>query len=753
MSGILVSGMSDHFPIFVLYRNILKSNVIENIPGVEIRHRVINDNTLSNLYEALANHDFSEVLRCGDVDEAFSLFQNIIMNYYNNICPIISKTVSYKKYTKPWIDRGIKNEIRRREASLRLYHAGRVSLATYKSIRNKVTKIIRESKSTYFHRKFEEVSGDIKRTWSLLNNIIHPKVMKRRGYVDKLYIDGGFLSNPHDVADAMNRYFSTVGSNIANSFIDPPSHAEFLSGNYISSFFFAPATIDDIRNHIKSLKNKKCCLDSLPAFILKYVSDIISPVLCSLINLSISKSTFPSIFKKARVVPIFKGGDMNDVTKYRPISILNIFSKILEKHAYQQLYLYLESNNILSASQFGFRNKKSTTQGIMQHTGYIYDNLDKDDLVFTMYLDFKKAFDTVDHVILLSKLWHYGVRGGPHEWFRSYLVDRKQFVNINGVNSETCSINHSVPQGSNLGPLLFLLYINDLPSSSTYFNFQMFADDCCVSSTVPRSQINDIHTIINANLDNVAKWLTSNKIKINIDKTKYMIYSYRGENRFSQEICMGNDEIGQVNHIKFLGIILDSKLRFSYHVSLISSKISKNVGLMYKIRDFVPLSILKSIYYSMIYPYLSYSVEAWFNSPEYVRNAVIVLQKKAIRCMNFLDSRQHTADYFTSMKLLFLPDIFKFRISLYMCKVLVDSSYDLNLSRKLLTLQDQHEHLTRRRGDFLIPRYRKEKTRSHIHYLSVSVWNNIPNSIKELKTFSSFKRTYKNFLVSSFAGS
>jgi len=747
VSGIIVSAISDHYPIFAVYRNFFTDNLINEVASIS--YRLLNEKTLSSFSSALSEHDFSDIAQLENVDDSFKKFDDVIMHYFNAHCPIVTRTISYKQFTKPWIDRVIRGEIRKREKYLRLYQSGRISEANFKTVRNRVTRMIRDSKKSYFSKKFDEVKGDLKRTWAVINNVLHPNFDKKRGNIDKLNVRDSLISNPHDIANALNNYFSTVGSDIASSFVDPPDHNRFLSGNYLNSFFFSPVSVDDIYEYVSSLKNKKCHINSLPPCVLKKISNIVAPIMCFLINLSISKSSFPECLKVARVVPLFKGGSATELVNYRPISVLHIFAKIIEKHAFKQLYSFLERNSVLSADQFGFRIKRSTTQALLRHLGYIYDNLDDDNLVFSMYLDFKKAFDTVDHNILLSKLYFYGIRGEPYLWFKSYLTGRKQFVSVNGINSMIDSVSHSIPQGSNLGPLLFLVYINDLPNCSRSFKFQMFADDCCISYSVPRVNLDGAYALINSFLENVSVWLCSNKIKINSSKTKYMIYSYRGQYNLAGPIMIGGDLIERVNSVKFLGVVLDDKLRFSEHVLSISSKVSRSIGVLYKLRDFIPTHILRSLYYSMVYPYISYAIEAWFNAPNYISNSVVVLQKRVVRCINFLNYNDHTGAYFKNMRLLPLSSIYCLNISMYMYRTLSDEFYDRELYRKLNTFQDQHDHLTRNRDKYVMPRYRKVKTEANIHHSCIEVWNEMPDAVKSCKSLSTFKLAHKQYLIDS----
>ena len=228
-------------------------------------------------------------------------------------------------------------------------------------------------------------------------------------------------SHPKDIANALNEFFANVGSNIANSINSLDDHRSYLRDNYPNSFFFSSVTNENVKQCIMSLKNKKCGLNDFPVKVLKQISPVIVPILTYLVNLSVTNGIFPDCLKMSRVVPLFKGGDSALMSNYRPISILNIFSKILERLVHKQLYNYLESKNVLNDSQFGFRENKSTTQALVRHTNCLYESLDDDECVFSLYLDLKKAFDSVDHGIILNKMYHYGIRGLPHGWFCSYL--------------------------------------------------------------------------------------------------------------------------------------------------------------------------------------------------------------------------------------------------------------------------------------------------------------------------------------------
>ena len=256
----------------------------------------MNERTLGALFDSLSEYDFSPVYNILDIDEAFACFERIIMEHYNRFCPIKRRTVSYKDIVKPWIDTECKTVMKRRDNCYRLYKMGKMTRVAYNCIRNRVPLLLRGKKKSYFEGRFKEVKFDIKRMWSLINGIIKPSSKSKRGYIKELNVDGSIISDGLRIANELNDYFVNVGANISPSFMNNICHSQFLTENFSDSFFFAPATNEDIRKYI-SLKNKKCSIDCLPSSVFKHISSIVEPIMCHLINLSISSGTFPDSLK------------------------------------------------------------------------------------------------------------------------------------------------------------------------------------------------------------------------------------------------------------------------------------------------------------------------------------------------------------------------------------------------------------------------------------------------------------------------
>ena len=301
------------------------------------------------------------------------------------------------------------------------------------------------------------------------------------------------------------------------------SPTSFLKGNFPDSMFLSPVTSVEVDSYSSQMDNNKSIGPySIPVPLLKILKTHISPLISSLINDSFLCGIFPRKLKLAKVTPVFKKGFRQDKDNYRPISVLSIFSKIFEEAMFKRLYGYLESCNILYPLQFGFRQKCSTNHALIQITESIRNSTDNNEFGCGIFIDLKKAFDTVNHFIILSKLNHYGTRGKAYDWFHSYLSNREQFVCINGHNSDSLSITCGVPQGSILGPLLFLLYIEDLPNTSKLLSFHLFADDTNIFFS--RKNLNDLELILNQELHAVAEWMKSNRPALSISKTNFVLF-------------------------------------------------------------------------------------------------------------------------------------------------------------------------------------------------------------------------------------
>jgi len=342
--------------------------------------------------------------------------------------------------------------------------------------------------------------------------------------------------------------------------------------------------------------------------------------------LSFETGIFPDLCKHAKIKPIFKKADPLLCNNYRPISLLPIFSKIFEKIIYTRMYNFIDKNDLLYDKQFGFRNSHSTSHALISLTESIQSSLDNKNLVSGVFIDLAKAFDTVNHKILCDKMSYYGFRGKFNDLIKSFLSNRKQFVSINGCDSNSLDISCGVPQGSTLGPLLFILYINDLHYSLKYATASHFADDTCL--TYASKKPKTLETNLNYDLKNLNQWLCANRLSLNIDKTRLLLFhSKYNKKNYDINIKMKGIKLEPSQSVQYLGLYLDDNLSWDYHITQLSRKLSRANGVLSKLRHYVPISTLIQLYYSLFYSHMSYGILVWSLTAQKNLDKITVLQK------------------------------------------------------------------------------------------------------------------------------
>ena len=442
--------------------------------------------------------------------------------YFDHHFPIQQTKIKYSNRNE-WINKALKNEIIERER-LFIYkkkYPTQENIDVYKKFRNKNLSNQRKTERNYYKEQFELNENDIRKSWKVIKDVIGKHEHRLCNDHEDFYINSKLTIDKNQIANSFNNYFVNIGKSLAQQITSTINPLSYIDTN-IHSIYIPDISKNEIITVINTLKNSAPGNDEMPASILKHCIETYIDPLTYLVNLSINQGIFPDELKIAKVLPIYKSDDKQLIQNYRPISVLPFFSKIFEKIISNHLLNFIDTNNILYDNQFGFRKNHSTTHAIITLVERVSKALDTGKIVVGVYLDLKKAFDTVDHQILLNKLYAIGIRGHIHDWFKSYLSNRTQFVYYNNTTSEVKGISHGVPQGSILGPILFIIYLNDFSRASDILFSILFADDTTV--LIEGHSYNNIITVLNNELYKIDTWLQANKLTININKTHYMVF-------------------------------------------------------------------------------------------------------------------------------------------------------------------------------------------------------------------------------------
>ena len=737
-SGNLLVGISDHLPQYLIFENFQTYK----------RHEVKYYRKWKNFNNANFANDFNRVgwndmlqLYANEPDllfEKFFMEMNTLIDKHAPLTKLSNKQI--KKGVKPWVTKGLKISINKRDAFLTSLNneedqATKTELENkYKYYRNQIVKLTRKSKVNYFKAYFNSNIKNSKNVWKGITELIKTKTQKG-GHDDiTLNINGQLTADPVATSEEFNKHFATIADKIRetiNSNVDE-NFNNTLRNAPLNSLFFQPIQPNEVTKIISSLKPKANGPYSIPTKILKTVLAEVSEVLSELFNISLQTGKFFTPLKTAKVIPIFKSkGSSQDVNNYRPISLLSNIDKIFEKLIKSRLVAFLDDNKIIFKCQFGFRNKYSTTHALINLTELIRSNIDKGLYSCGVFIDLQKAFDTVDHEILLSKLHHYGVRGISNQWFRSYLTNRKQFVSIAGIDSMKRTVNHGVPQGSVLGPILFLIYINDLHHALQNCQTNLFADDTCLLSS--DSNLQSLETKVNSDLSRLSSWLRANKISLNVMKTEVLLF--RSKHKpvpYSMKLKLDDYELKLSNYVKYLGLFLDEFLTWTFHFDHLAKKLGRANGILAKLRYFVPATILNTLYYALFHSHMSYANTVW-GQGLFQNSRVGRLQKRCVRILTFSNFDAETSQLFESTG---IPTIAQ---AVFKCNVKLVHQTINKISPKVLQESFDfkvlsHAYETRNRNLKLLERP-KAKTLNYglksVKYQSILNWNQLLLHSKE----------------------
>lgn len=663
------------------------------------------------------------------------------------------KSKTFTKYKQVWSSDNLQLIIKERKQFWDLkknYPTNDFFSSRYKELQKLVEILSKSDKKNYYGNKFESSLHNPRYTWRVVNELIYNKSTESKSALPKeLIVNDVIYTKPTEICDVFNDFFINIGSNLASSnqtsSVSEPSITQRDRTNMNHLYEFAPVTETEIINIIKSLNsNAAAGYDEISSKVVKNSATKLAPILVELINDSFRTGCFPDSLKIARVLPIFKEGNSSDPGNYRPISVLPFLSKIYEMVIRNRMMQYLENINFINHDQYGFQRNANTTSACLNLIEEIYKNIELKQKTCSVFIDVRKAFDSVDHDTLITKLEEIGFKGKTIEMFKSYLLNRKQFVMIGEHNSSEKTIKTGVPQGSILGPILFIIFVNDLFDCSFHGSLQLYADDATLTygeSTYEILKEKMIQDILKFNT-----WMTNNKLSLNFKKTNFIIYHLKNSDvrNIFNEVCFDNHKIDRVNKTKYLGMIINETLNWNDHVDLVKKKVARFVGVLRRMSYLLDVKIKKQIYYAHIHSHIIYVNPIWSSVAEYKLKDLQVLQNKALKAIYNLPRLTPSKELYTGDRSDILPikHLTEYEINLLSFKInnkLIKSKFSFQITKEV------HSYTTRLANNFRSIFSRTNCTKNSILNRGVTSFNKLPDIIKNENKISVFKNKLKKY--------
>ena len=744
-SGIIHEDSSDHFPIFVSCSTHLSPQKAEF-------NTVFDNSKFEELSAYLSDHlqNFAEMT---DPEAAC----NFLLKTYQSGIQEFSKTIKHSRKTtalKPWVSPAILASINRRYQLFlnKSNNPTEQNKHLYNEYRNRLNGILREAKKNYVRQQLEVNKTNSKKLWQMLNETVRGTNSNNKLSNTFLNSDGEHTSDKHDIAESFNSFFISIGDKLQQEIPtrseDPLSHVQTPAEHILNLLHNTNSA--ELGNTIKQMKNVGAGIDGINANIFKHTYLAIINELVHLINICLANGVFPSALKMAVIKPVFKSGDKKVFNNYRPISILPYISKLLEKVIHLRIMTYLDNANILSSCQFGFQKNRSTYMPMLLLQENITKSFEKGNITCGLYLDLKKAFDTVDHTILVGKLEKYGFANSALNIIKSYLSNRKQCVEYYGARSTFKLVKIGVPQGSILGPLLFLLYINDFPNISQNIKFLLYADDTAIF--FESDKMSTLQQLVDTECTHICNWLEINKLSLNTQKTVFQLYKC---SNISQKLTvkLNGTQIKEEVKVKYLGMYIDANLKWASHIEQLSVILSRNIGAINRSKYLLNKQSLLMLYNALVLPYISYCCIIWgFTYPTYI-SKIETLQKRMVRIIDGQHRLAHSDPIFKGNNILKVKDIARHQLITVMHKKFTETLP--NEIESLFTLTIAPNIMTRSRRHFTETFTEKLYGTRVVSWIGPRLWNSViaPHfSITDIRTSSKYwiKKYIKKCFIESY---
>ena len=758
ISGVLNFPITDHLPLFALIRN--QGNTSKKIDKEkEVLWRFIDDRKKEKFLTIL-EEKLKTIDQTNHPEKILEKLTEATKGAIQICFPLKKMSNRAKKRALiPWFDTDIFRDEKTQSKLFRRFIKSNKpeDHKIYSNFRNMLSKKKYRAKRSYFQELLDDAKNnrDKAATWGVINKAFGKK---KKSKVCPARVEIGdqknptLSENPHDVANALNKHFTSVAKKLEKNLKKTNTkHTSYMGRENKSSMYLRYIEVYEIILEIKSIDAKKSMgYDEIPPKIIKWAPHLFAPVLKILFNKCIDMGYYPSGMKTAKVAPIYKDGDKNDLNNYRPISVLTQFNQLFERLLSKRYLNFFQKFDVITKKQYGFLKKHCTEHAILDLKEYILSRLDEKEVMAVLFLDLQKAFDTVNHDILLKKLYHYGVRGNAYRLLSSYLSGRQQYTKIGNCPSTLAQILFGVPQGSVLGPLLFLIYINDLPNASALLCW-LFADDTALALSSTNFQ--DLEIRFNIEISKVQDWLLANRLSVHyVDKTKYMLIKGPGLGvsrtgcAKNFKIHMGGHEIERSDKYKYLGVIFDDKLNWKYQINKMCSKLASVCGVISKARHYLDRKSLMLIYNSLFASRLHYGVLGWGTASECDLSRLRVLQNRVIRFITFSSFWSRAGHIYDTLKILPLNSILFLQRTIFM-----HSFHYKTLPHTLSNYckRPLHVQLTRYGScmNYYLPSIKSNRSRTSMKFAGPIAWKEVPNNLKEIAFRKPFSRKMKEQIL------
>lgn len=738
--GNIKETFTDHQPNYLFYFN---------KPNCKARPlvRIMSKNNYAKFLDKIKNTSWSTIVDLCDINQKFTEFLSILQKCYDDSFPIVR--MSRKTFKdKNWITDKIKKMIHIKYKLYNYYKKhlwDQIAGIEYKVFCNKLQCEINTAKQKYYNEIFNNRGKQSKSYWNIINKLIG-KDKAHKQIRSNIYYNGRTYSDDQEIANVFNTFYVEITEKLKENIPNHKDLPHIFNKNY-NSMFLLDTNETEVMEIILKLKNNKTndC-NNLNTNIIKSIANEITSTITHLINTSFNTGIFPQSLKLSRVVPIYKDHKHTDPNNYRPITITNTISKIIEKIMKKRLVNYLTSNRLLNEDQYGFRKGSNTLFAIMNILHRAYKAIDNKEKVGIIFLDLSKAFDMVDHELLLNKLETLGIRGLVYNWFKTYLIGREQYVQIGKKKSDKKYIINGVPQGSVLGPILYNIYINDFKDYIKNDNVTFFADDTAYIET--DKNMTNLNLKINRNLELINQYFRDNKLLVNYSKTNYLLIGNNinklntniftnTHNNFS--IVMGNEKITETSFCKYLGLIIDNKLNWKNHISMIIKKLNKFIPLFYIFRKFMNIQMMVDIFQVMVKPTIIYCIEIFGAkaTTEYK-----LLQKKINKIIDIIYNENSTQfDYNSKIReYLNLEYIKKMKYCNLIHQVLYSNDIPLHIKKIYTGKLRIHNKSTRKKNNIYIDQINTTIFKNSFIHQSRMEWNKLCSKVQDIVDNKIFKK-------------